>query len=137
MLVCATNHGRCMIFKTPRSTLLRGLKAMLAMQGCNYIVHFCQAGDYIVRLFVWGDRSELWLFITSEVFFFLRFFWAYFHARLAHNVELGGLWPPLGVIILETTKVQNSQNAVPRLYLTIVGPPSELSPRNLKCNHLK
>ena len=84
-----------MIFKTPRSTLLRGLKAMLAMQGCNYIVHFCQAGDYIVRLFIWGDRSELW------------------RTRA---------W------ILETTKVQNSQNAVPRLYLTIVGPQSDPVP---------
>jgi len=27
------------------------------------------------------------LFITSEVFFFLRFFWAYFHARLSPNIE--------------------------------------------------
>ena len=38
------------------------------------------------------------LFITSEVFFFLRFFWAYFHARLAPNVEVGSVWPPAGVI---------------------------------------
>lgn len=37
------------------------------------------------------------LFITSEVFFFLRFFWAFFHASLSPNVELGRIWPPLGI----------------------------------------
>lgn len=45
-----------------------------------------------------GLRWGMLLFITSEIFFFLSFFWAYFHARLAPNVELGGLWPPLGVV---------------------------------------
>ena len=45
-----------------------------------------------------GLRWGILLFITSEVFFFLSFFWAYFHARLAPNVELGGLWPPIGVV---------------------------------------
>lgn len=45
-----------------------------------------------------GLRWGMVLFITSEVFFFLRFFWAFFHRRLAPNVELGGIWPPLGVI---------------------------------------
>ena len=38
------------------------------------------------------------LFITSEVFFFVRFFWAYFHASLAPNVELGSIWPPAGIV---------------------------------------
>lgn len=37
------------------------------------------------------------LFIVSEVFFFLSFFWAYFHIRLAPRVELGSAWAPLGV----------------------------------------
>ena len=44
-----------------------------------------------------GLRWGIVLFITSEVFFFLRFFWAYFHARLAPNIEIGGVWPPAGV----------------------------------------
>jgi len=39
------------------------------------------------------------LFITSEVFFFLRFFWAYFHARLSPNIEGGSVWPPVGVVV--------------------------------------
>ena len=36
------------------------------------------------------------LFIISEVFF-LSFFWAFFHSRLAVNIEVGGSWPPAGV----------------------------------------
>ena len=45
-----------------------------------------------------GLRWGIILFIVSEVFFFLRFFWAFFHRRLAVNVELGNTWPPLGIL---------------------------------------
>ena len=45
-----------------------------------------------------GLRSGIILFITSEVFFFLRFFWAYFHARLAPSVEIGRVWPYIGIL---------------------------------------
>merc|ERR1712049_35311 len=44
-----------------------------------------------------GLRWGILLFITSEVFFFVRFFWAYFHARLSPNIEVGSLWPPAGI----------------------------------------
>lgn len=37
------------------------------------------------------------LFITSEALFFLSFFWAFFHRRLAPIIEIGILWPPIGV----------------------------------------
>ena len=57
-----------------------------------------------------GLRSGMILFIVSEVFFFLRFFWAYFHVRLRPAVEVGALWPypgikpfsPIGVPLLNT-----------------------------------
>nr|YP_010318765.1 cytochrome c oxidase subunit III [Asemonea sichuanensis]ULX45814.1 cytochrome c oxidase subunit III [Asemonea sichuanensis] len=38
------------------------------------------------------------LFIISEIFFFVSFFWAFFHSSLSPNVELGILWPPEGII---------------------------------------
>lgn len=44
-----------------------------------------------------GIRWGIILFITSEVFFFVSFFWAFFHARLAPNVEIGLSWPPSGI----------------------------------------
>lgn len=37
------------------------------------------------------------LFIISEVFFFFRFFWTFFHSSLSLAVELHRVWPPLGI----------------------------------------
>lgn len=53
---------------------------------------------YHTQLVELGLRWGIILFIASEVFFFLSFFWAFFHARLSVNLELGGVWPPKGVI---------------------------------------
>jgi len=44
-----------------------------------------------------GLRYGILLFIVSEVLFFTSFFWAFFHRRLAPSIELGRIWPPLGV----------------------------------------
>jgi len=44
-----------------------------------------------------GLRWGMLLFITSEVAFFFSFFWAYFHASLSPNIEVGAVWPPVGV----------------------------------------
>nr|YP_009059885.1 cytochrome c oxidase subunit III [Lepidoblepharon ophthalmolepis]BAP58970.1 cytochrome c oxidase subunit III [Lepidoblepharon ophthalmolepis] len=48
-----------------------------------------------------GHRYGMVLFITSEVFFFLGFFWAFYHSSLAPTPELGGLWPPTGISPLD------------------------------------
>merc|ERR1712008_113636 len=40
-----------------------------------------------------GLRWGIALFIVSEIFFFLSFFWAFFHRRLSPNVEIGSLTP--------------------------------------------
>nr|QDH52386.1 cytochrome c oxidase subunit 3 [Gordius sp. VVA-2019] len=37
------------------------------------------------------------LFISSEVMFFMSFFWAFFHYSLSPDPEIGTNWPPLGV----------------------------------------
>nr|YP_026096.1 cytochrome c oxidase subunit III [Habronattus oregonensis]AAT02497.1 cytochrome oxidase subunit 3 [Habronattus oregonensis] len=37
------------------------------------------------------------LFIVSEVFFFISFFWAFFHSSLSPTIELGSVWPPCGI----------------------------------------
>nr|QLX47601.1 cytochrome c oxidase subunit III [Eutomostethus vegetus] len=44
-----------------------------------------------------GMRWGMILFITSEVFFFLSFFWAFFHSSLSPSIEIGGIWPPKGI----------------------------------------
>lgn len=50
-------------------------------------------------------RSAMLLFILSEVFFFLSFFWAFYDSSLAPTVELGMLWPPKGITPLSVYSV--------------------------------
>lgn len=52
-----------------------------------------------------GLRYGIILFITSEVFFFLGFFWAFYHSSLAPTPELGGCWPPTGITTLDPFEV--------------------------------
>nr|AUQ23313.1 cytochrome c oxidase subunit 3 [Pachyrhinus yasumatsui] len=44
-----------------------------------------------------GLRWGMILFITSEIFFFLGFFWAFLHSSLSPSIELGLNWPPKGI----------------------------------------
>nr|URX53998.1 cytochrome c oxidase subunit III [Epicalotermes sp. 2 AB-2022a] len=44
-----------------------------------------------------GLRWGMILFIISEVFFFISFFWAFFHSSLSPTIELGSIWPPTGI----------------------------------------
>lgn len=45
-----------------------------------------------------GLRWGIILFIVSEVFFFISFFWAFFHRSLSPNIEIGATWPPTRII---------------------------------------
>uniref|UniRef100_UPI0031F38044 cytochrome c oxidase subunit III n=1 Tax=Heptathela kimurai TaxID=88333 RepID=UPI0031F38044 len=48
----------------------------------------------VVKGLQWG----MILFITSEILFFMSFFWAFFHSSLSPTVEMGAHWPPSGII---------------------------------------
>nr|YP_001648389.1 cytochrome c oxidase subunit III [Indotyphlops braminus]ABC55923.1 cytochrome oxidase subunit 3 [Indotyphlops braminus] len=50
-------------------------------------------------------RYGMALFITSEVFFFLGFFWAFYHLSLSPGPELGATWPPTGIMPLNPFEV--------------------------------
>lgn len=52
-----------------------------------------------------GLKYGMILFIVSEVLFFTGFFWTYFHAAIAPNIELGSLWPPQGIAVLSPLEV--------------------------------
>jgi len=45
----------------------------------------------------YGLRMGMVLFIVSEVMFFFAFFWAFFHSSTSPAIEIGGVWPPLGI----------------------------------------
>nr|AIC09038.1 cytochrome c oxidase subunit III [Chelonoidis denticulatus] len=59
-----------------------------------------------------GLRYGMILFITSEVFFFIGFFWAFYHSSLAPTPELGGCWPPTGITPLNPFEVPLLNTAV-------------------------
>nr|WOR80646.1 cytochrome c oxidase subunit 3 [Luciola sp.] len=48
----------------------------------------------VVKGLKWG----MILFITSEVLFFVSFFWSFFHSSLSPSIEIGMIWPPKGII---------------------------------------
>lgn len=52
-----------------------------------------------------GLRYGVILFIVSEVMFFVAFFWAFFHSSLAPTIEIGAVWPPKGIAVLDPWKI--------------------------------
>lgn len=52
-----------------------------------------------------GLRLGVILFITSEVMFFFSFFWAFFHSSISPTIEIGSIWPPLGILTLNPWEI--------------------------------
>nr|AHB23656.1 cytochrome c oxidase subunit III [Idris sp. MM-2013] len=44
-----------------------------------------------------GLKFGMIMFIISEVFFFISFFWSYFHMFLSPSIQIGSIWPPMGL----------------------------------------
>nr|AFP16888.1 cytochrome c oxidase subunit III [Zeugophora sp. BMNH 840207] len=52
-----------------------------------------------------GLRWGMILFITSEIFFFISFFWSFFHSSLTPSIEIGMIWPPKGIETFNPTEI--------------------------------
>ena len=50
-------------------------------------------------------RIAMVWFISSEVLFFFRFFWTFFHSSLGVVAETGYEWPPIRVMVLDPSSV--------------------------------
>nr|YP_010946315.1 cytochrome c oxidase subunit III [Allacta bruna]WGO57033.1 cytochrome c oxidase subunit III [Allacta bruna] len=50
------------------------------------------------KLVTSGLRWGMILFIISEIFFFISFFWAFFHSSLTPTIDIGSIWPPKGIL---------------------------------------
>jgi len=101
-----------------------GVMYMHSYQGGGFVLSF---GFFMVlySMFVWwrdvvrestfeglhtqavqvGLRYGMILFIVSEIMFFLAFFWAFFHSSLAPTVEIGAIWPPKGIQVLNPWEI--------------------------------
>lgn len=52
-----------------------------------------------------GLRFGIILFILSEVIFFFAFFWAFFWSALAPTPEIGSVWPPQNILVLNAWEI--------------------------------
>lgn len=50
-------------------------------------------------------KLGIMLFISSEILFFISFFWTFLHYSLSPNIELGSTWPPLNIHIINPFNV--------------------------------
>jgi len=50
--------------------------------------------NYIIIILIY----RMILFIVSEIFFFIRFFWTYFHFIFSPDIFLGSNWPYFGIV---------------------------------------
>jgi len=72
------------------------------------VVHEAETGDH-TRVVQLSHRYGMILFISSEVMFFVAWFWAFFDASLFSNEAIqysrveftGGHWPPKGIEVLD------------------------------------
>jgi len=47
-----------------------------------------------------GLKLGFLFFITSEIMLFFGFFWAFFHSALCPSIEVGTIWPPVGLQVI-------------------------------------
>lgn len=52
-----------------------------------------------------GLRLGMILFIVSEVMFFFSFFWAFFHSSVSPAFNIGGVWPPTAVAVMDYSRI--------------------------------
>lgn len=44
-------------------------------------------------------------FVLSEILIFAGIFWAYFHSAMSPAIEIGGIWPPIGIEAISATEL--------------------------------
>lgn len=91
-------HG----FESGASLMYIGLLVILSIMFVWWrdVVRESTILGYHTSVVLQGLRMGVVLFIVSEIMFFFAFFWAFFHASVAPNIDLGGVWPPIGINLL-------------------------------------
>lgn len=113
---------------------LTGISALGTTSGFIMYMHCFQGGFYLfligfislvnVSFFWWRDVIReatfqghhttsvqtglsigMLLFILSEIMFFFAFFWAFFASSLSPSLDVGGIWPPPGIDVLNPWEV--------------------------------
>lgn len=99
-LVCSINY-LIYILKNKKSRLMLLIITILTYNPLvwwtNTIKESSKEGIHNKNV-VKGVKIGIVLFIASEVLFFIRFFWAYFHLRISPDLIIGQKWPPQSIV---------------------------------------
>nr|AFY30507.1 cytochrome c oxidase subunit III [Zorotypus medoensis] len=107
------------------SALFMTLSMVMMFHKLNHLMMFMAMTFIILIMFLWWQdicrestfqglhtikvtknmQLGMILFITSEVLFFMSFFWAFFHSSLTASVEIGMLWPPKGISVFNPFQI--------------------------------
>lgn len=52
-----------------------------------------------------GLKLGFLLFLVSEFMLFFGFFWAYFHLSLSPDFHIGVIWPPKGIVVVNSLEI--------------------------------
>nr|YP_009171753.1 cytochrome c oxidase subunit III [Tetragnatha nitens]AKG65085.1 cytochrome c oxidase subunit III [Tetragnatha nitens] len=86
--------------------IFKNMISFIASICCTIFIFFLWEKDVVRESTFQGNHCSrvvegliygMILFIVSEIFFFLSFFWAFFHSSLNPVVDLGSDWPPMGI----------------------------------------
>ena len=81
---------------------IKELGIVLALQVIVWtrdIIREGNAGSHTVKV-ERGQKLGFILFVLSEIMQFVSFFWCYLHSSQAPAVEIGAMWPPAGIPVI-------------------------------------
>jgi heme/copper-type cytochrome/quinol oxidase subunit 3 len=87
-------------FRIGEVTLFIGFSSLLLIMLCWFrdIIREGTFEGHHTLLVQKGLKLGMILFIISEAMLFFSFFWAFFHSSLAPAIQIGGIWPPKGIV---------------------------------------
>jgi len=83
-------------FQVPSFAFAFALLCIIAFLWWRDIIRESNKGDHTNKVQI-GLKIGFILFIISEFMLFFSFFWTFFHSSLAPAIDLGHIWPPLGI----------------------------------------
>ena len=87
-------------FQIGEVTLFIGFSSLILIMLCWFrdIIREGTFEGHHTLLVQKGLKLGMILFIISEAMLFFSFFWAFFHSSLAPAIQIGGIWPPKGIL---------------------------------------
>jgi len=69
----------------------------------NDIIDEATCSGYHTKVVKEGLRLGFIFFIVSELMLFFGFFWAFFHCSLFPSIEIGSIFPPVGIHVIKAS----------------------------------